>query len=207
MSKRFQRASTSKTVEQPAQPKARKKTGPPPFTVGLRPEDIAARAAPKFEPEPDDGIEPPKLTDTVQAGRAGEPLTIEHCLEMLGQMWATTKEVSAFLRITEKTLFKLFRNEPRAKEIYERGKMIGNVSQRRRNISLADKGNPAMNIFLSKNHLGMRDNFEVGGTIMHEHTVLVGLYEKIAGQHGKIIEGEVVPALAAPARKVIEETR
>lgn len=200
MSKRFQ-----KTADKPraaaAPPKPRKKTGPPPFTVGLRPQDIAARQAAPVEE--DDGIAPPAMSDRVQM-TDGQSFPVEHCLEMLGQMWATTKEVSAFLRITEKTLFKLFRNEPRAKELYERGKLMGNVSQRRRNISLADKGNPAMNIFLSKNQLGMRDNFEVTGHVDHQHAVLVTLYQQIAGNHGKTIEGEAPPP---PPMKVIQEMR
>lgn len=201
MSKRFQKKTeqpqpkaAAAPVSKPAKrPSKQSRHGPLPFSVGLKdkpPEDD------------DDGIEPPKLTDTID-GRATGPITIEHVLEQLGQMWATTREVSAFLRITEKTLFKLFRNEPRAKELYERGKLMGNVSQRRRNIALAEK-NAVMSIFLSKNHLGMRDQFDMRGEISHEHNVLVTLFQKIGeGNHGKIIEGEVLPAPAAG--KKIEE--
>lgn len=159
-----------------------------------------------MDPE-DDSIEPPKLTDPIPPDRGMEVMPIEKVLEGLGKIWCTTKEVSAFLGITEKTLFKMFRNEPRARELYEQGKLLGNISQRHRNVKLATAGNPAMNIFISKNVLGMRDHFDVAGTVTHEHNVLIALYQQITrGKAGKIIEGEVVaPALPAPAAKVIEE--
>lgn len=193
MSKRFQKKTEQPQPFAAAAPVSTTKKrgrGRPAFSLGLK--DV---------PTDDDGIAPPKLTDMIE-GRATGSITIEHCLEQLGQMWATTREVAAFLRIDEKTLFKMFRNEPRAKELYERGKLMGNVSQRRRNIALAEK-NAIMSIFLSKNHLGMRDQFDMRGEVSHEHNVLVTLFKQIGeGHHGKVIEAEALPP---PSGKVIEE--
>ena len=55
--------------------------------------------------------------------------------------------------------------------IYEDAKLQGNISQRRRNVRLAERS-AAMSIFLSKNQLGMRDDFALSGKVDHEHTML-----------------------------------
>ena len=67
-------------------------------------------------------------------------------------------------------------------------KLSGNVSQRRRNVRLAETS-AAMSIFLSKNQLGMRDDFAVSGKVDHEHTMLHVLLQELGdGTHGKVIQ-------------------
>ena len=72
--------------------------------------------------------------------------------------------------------------------IYEDAKLQGNISQRRRNVRLAERS-AAMSIFLSKNQLGMRDGFAVSGKVDYEHTMLHVLLQELGdGTHGKVIQ-------------------
>jgi hypothetical protein len=68
-------------------------------------------------------------------------------------VWATREEVAAFFNIHRKTLYNFFERCREALVIYEDAKLSGNVSQRRRNVRLAETS-AAMSIFLSKNQLG-----------------------------------------------------
>jgi hypothetical protein len=103
-------------------------------------------------------------------------------------MWATREEVAAFFKVHRKTLYNFFRDCPEALTIYEDGKLSGNVSQRRRNVRLAERS-ATMSIFLSKNQLGMRDDFSVSGKVDHEHTMLQVLLQELGdGTHGKVIQ-------------------
>ncbi|MGB8306980.1 MAG: hypothetical protein WCE36_24390 [Pseudolabrys sp.] len=46
-----------------------------------------------------------------------------------------------------------------------------------------------MSIFLSRNQLGMRDDFSVSGKVDHEHTMLQVLLQELGdGTHGKVIQ-------------------
>jgi hypothetical protein len=46
-----------------------------------------------------------------------------------------------------------------------------------------------MSIFLSKNQLGMRDDFAVSRKVDHEHTMLHVLLQELGdGTHGKVIQ-------------------
>jgi hypothetical protein len=56
------------------------------------------------------------------------------------------------------------------------------------NVRLAERS-AAMSIFLSKNQLGMRDDFAVSGKVDHEHTMLHVLLQELGdGTHGKVIQ-------------------
>ena len=109
-------------------------------------------------------------------------------LRRLGEMWATREEVAGFFGIHRGTLYNFFKRCPEALVIYEDAKLSGNVSQRRRNVRLAETS-AAMSIFLSKNQLGMRDDFAVRGKVDHEHTMLHRLLQELGdGTHGKVIQ-------------------
>jgi hypothetical protein len=115
-------------------------------------------------------------------------ITRRDVLAKLGAMWATREEVAAFFNIHRKTLYNFFERCPEALVIYEDAKLSGNVSQRRRNVRLAETS-AAMSIFLSKNQLGMRDDFAVSGKVDHEHTMLHVLLQELGdGTHGKVIQ-------------------
>ena len=93
-----------------------------------------------------------------------------------------------FLWDTPGTLYNFFKRCPEALVIYEDAKLSGNISQRRRNVRLAERS-AAMSIFLSKNQLGMRDDFALSGKVDHEHTMLHRLLQELGdGTHGKVIQ-------------------
>ena len=63
-----------------------------------------------------------------------------------------------------------------------------NLGRRRRNVRLAERS-ATMSIFLSRNQLGMRDDFSVSGKVDHEHTMLQVLLQELGdGTHGKVIQ-------------------
>ena len=103
-------------------------------------------------------------------------------------MWATLEEVAGFFNVHRETIRNWFNREPEARVIYEDAKLQGNISQRRRNVRLAERS-AAMSIFLSKNQLGMRDDFALSGKVDHEHTMLHRLLQELGdGTHGKVIQ-------------------
>src|SRR6185436_4350718 len=85
-------------------------------------------------------------------------------LEKLCGMQATDEEVAAFFDVSTKTIERRRKNK-RFREVMERGKAKGRVSVRRNLFRLANAGNVAAAIFLSKNLLGYRDvvNTELSG--------------------------------------------
>lgn len=85
----------------------------------------------------------------------------------LGQIWATTKECAAVLKVTEHTFLSFVHSEPEAFEAYEGGKESGKVSLRRAQFNLAvNGGNATMQIFLGKNMLGQKDKHEIDGRFL-----------------------------------------
>ena len=115
-------------------------------------------------------------------------LSRREVLRKLGKMWATLEEVAGFFNVHRETIRNWFNREPEARVIYEDAKLQGNISQRRRNVRLAERS-AAMSIFLSKNQLGMRDDFAVSGKVDHEHTMLHVLLQELGdGTHGKVIQ-------------------
>lgn len=174
-----------------------------------------AKAAPKTATKPrqkpgpkERKLEPaekyPGLEEIVANAGTTKPITYRHMLAQLGQLWATKEEVAAMLRMSRQTLYSWFEREPEAERLYEEGKLVGNVSQRRRNVALAEK-NAIMSIFLSKNQLGMRDQFDLNGHMDHHHTGYVSLLGELDGKVGKVIEHDPEEAPAPRGTgKVIE---
>jgi hypothetical protein len=68
----------------------------------------------------------------------------------------TDQEIASFFNVSVRTIERR-RNKPAFAEAMDRGRARGKLSLRRSLWSLAVKGNPAANIFLSKNLLGYRD--------------------------------------------------
>ena len=79
-------------------------------------------------------------------------------LEKLSGMQCTDEEVAAFFDVSTKTIERRRKNK-RFREVMERGKAKGRVSIRRNLFRLANAGNVAASIFLSKNLLGYKDYF------------------------------------------------
>lgn len=91
------------------------------------------------------------------AGRKTVAINLED-VEKLAALQCTEAEIASFLGISLRTLERR-KSQPDFIEAMERGKARGRVSLRRNLWSLANKGNPASNIFLAKNLLGYKDYF------------------------------------------------
>ncbi|MBZ5623515.1 MAG: hypothetical protein LAQ69_33055 [Acidobacteriia bacterium] len=88
-------------------------------------------------------------------------------LEKLCGLQCTDEEIAAFFGVNKRTIVRR-RTVKRFNEIMERAKAKGRVSVRRSLFRLANNGNIAAAIFLSKNLLGYRD------VVNTEHSGLAG---------------------------------
>lgn len=77
-------------------------------------------------------------------------------VEQLGRLQCTVQEAAAFLDIRVTTMTQLLRTDKRIKRAWERGKQLGFISLRGKQMRLAGN-NATMAIFLGKNYLGQRD--------------------------------------------------
>src|SRR5215510_8876352 len=88
-------------------------------------------------------------------------------LEKLCGMQCTDEEIAAFLGLSTKTIERR-RQQKQFREVMDRGKAKGRVSVRRALFRLANNGNIAAAIFLSKNLLGYKNY------VNSEHTGAAG---------------------------------
>jgi hypothetical protein len=88
-------------------------------------------------------------------------------LEKLAIMQCTNDEIAAFFGVSKRTILRRCQSEE-FREIIENGRAKGRVSVRRALFKLANAGNVAAAIFLSKNLLGYKD------VVNTEHTGLAG---------------------------------
>ena len=77
-------------------------------------------------------------------------------LERLSAMQCTDEEIAAWFNVSTRTIERR-RKVVAFNDVMDRGKAKGRVSLRRSLWKIANAGNPAANIFLSKNLLGYRD--------------------------------------------------
>ncbi len=84
-------------------------------------------------------------------------------IERVARLQCTHREAAAFLGIRVHQLRNLLAKDEKAGEAWERGLMMGRISLRRKQLTLAG-GNSDMAKFLGKNILGQRDVFT------NEHT-------------------------------------
>lgn len=77
-------------------------------------------------------------------------------LEKLCAMQCTDDEIAAWFGVSTRTIERR-RKSVEFNDVMDRGKAKGRVSLRRSLWKIANAGNPAANIFLSKNLLGYRD--------------------------------------------------
>lgn len=75
-------------------------------------------------------------------------------LEMLASIHCSVEEMATFLGVHKRTL------ERRYAAVIEKGRNSGKCSLRRQMFNMAMKGDRTMLIWLSKQHLGMKDKFE-----------------------------------------------
>jgi len=98
------------------------------------------------------------------------PSDIYRTLESLTEIQCTIDEAAAFLRMSSASFKKMIKEDPVAKEIWERGAAKGRASLRRLQWRHAMGFGPqavAMTVHLSKHWLGETDKsqLEIGGTI------------------------------------------
>jgi hypothetical protein len=89
------------------------------------------------------------------AGRKPVNIDLEQ-VEKLAAIQCTEAEIASVLGVSERTIERR-KLQPDFAEAMARGKARGRVSLRRNLWSLANKGQPAANIFLAKNLLGYKD--------------------------------------------------
>jgi hypothetical protein len=92
-----------------------------------------------------------------KAGRKPVNIDLEQ-VEKLAAIQCTEVEIASVLGVSERTIERR-KQQPDFAEAMARGKARGRVSLRRNLWSLANKGQPAANIFLAKNLLGYKDYF------------------------------------------------
>src|ERR1700689_1662809 len=90
-----------------------------------------------------------------QAGRKPVNIDLEQ-VEKLAAIQCTEAEIASGLGVGVRTIERR-KQQPDFAEAMDRGKARGRVSLRRNLWSLANKGQPAANIFLAKNLLGYKD--------------------------------------------------
>ena len=91
------------------------------------------------------------------AGRKAVHIDLEQVEKLCG-LQCTDEELASFFGVSPRTIERR-KNQPAFAEAVARGKAKGRLSLRRSLWGLAAKGNPAANIFLSKNLLGYTDYF------------------------------------------------
>jgi hypothetical protein len=97
-----------------------------------------------------------------KAGRKRVNIDLDQ-VEKLAAIQCTEAEIASVLGVSERTIERR-KHQPDFAEAIARGKARGRVSLRRNLWTLANKGQPAANIFLAKNLLGYKDYFS------NEHT-------------------------------------
>lgn len=126
----------------------------------------------------------------------GQPLTVRELITNLGRVSCTLYELAMILGISEPTLKSLMARQPEVQALWEEAKATSKISLRHKLHKLANTQAGAA-IFLAKNELGMRDQFDVKAEVEHTHSVSA-LLKEIDGKVGKVIEhdaNEVLPAI------------
>lgn len=87
-------------------------------------------------------------------GRPKKEIDYE-AVEKLANIQCTQEEIASFLELSVRTL----QRDEEFCRLYKKGKENGKMSLRRMQFKIAEK-NPTMAIWLGKQYLGQRDNFE-----------------------------------------------
>ena len=80
-------------------------------------------------------------------------------LEKLCALQCTQAEIADWFGVGSATIERRLR-QPEYREVMERGYARGRISLRRKQMQLAEQGNPAMLIWLGKQYLGQRDSVD-----------------------------------------------
>lgn len=202
MSKRFQKAGKAST------PKPASTDAPMPAAQG------GNTLAPAAFLEPKKGRPPVKVDLSVPfidlshqtSVIGGRPQSVGEMIGRMGSIGCTIVDLAGALGVSEQTMHEIFKRQPEVKKAWESGHLNARVSLRARLFQQAEK-NAAPAIFLAKNMLGMRDQFEVSGEVNHRHSGLVSLMHELDGKGAKVIEGEVVDVAPTGGKQIEEQQR
>lgn len=113
------------------------------------------------------------------AGRPKIEINLKE-LELLSQVGATNGEIALLLGVSERTIDDR-RKDPDFREVMDRGVAAGNLSLRRKQMSMALAGDRALLIWLGKQRLGQRDKIsaEVDVSLAHIAQRLVNARKRI----------------------------
>lgn len=123
--------------------------------------------APKPKGPPKGGFKPrarkrtgrPKAVETDDLGELPEGFMKK--LANAAGLGCTVEEAGAVLGMSKSTLLRIFKRHPKAKEQWDMGQLLGNVSVRRKQFKLADTS-AQMAIHLGKHRLGQHDKVTLG---------------------------------------------
>ena len=123
---------------------------------------------------------PKSRLDDLNKGGRPEAVIDEVLLFELARIQCTQVEMAACLGVSRQTLITHLREHPELADVVERGQATGKMSLRRHMFHEAQKGNAIVQIFLSKNLLGMSDKVE--HTVSDIPNSLVDLVENMTDE-------------------------
>jgi len=104
-------------------------------------------------------------------------IDMNQVFQLVARNWSIP-EIAGFLGVSEKTLDRRLKNDPEFQKIWKRGKATctGSIRSAQWDSAVRDK-NPTMLIWLGKQLLGQRDEFDVG--VQHTHTLSIEDFRKL----------------------------
>jgi len=94
------------------------------------------------------------------SGRPPVPIDVD-TLKALARIHCSVEEIAAFMNLSERTIYRRFKDEPELKEAFASGRLVGNVSIRRKLFELIDNDSVPTTIFMAKAQLKMSDRPEL----------------------------------------------
>ena len=118
----------------------------------------------------------------IGAGRPMAQLDLVE-LEKLCAMMCTETEIADWFRVSRDTIA-VAKKRPEYAAVMERGRSLGCISLRRKQMQMAEAGNVGMLIWLGKQYLGQRDNLDMQHTGPDGGPVQIAvLYKDADGTH------------------------
>lgn len=135
----------------------------------------------------------------------------ERNLELLGRLGsiqATTREASAFFRVSEPTFLKFVSDFPLARAVWDEAREQGRMSLRRTQLNQALSGNPTMLVWLGKQYLGQTDVARLDATVKQETTHIVDSVDLAAlSRDERDMLRQVAQTLLARKAQALEDRR
>lgn len=105
------------------------------------------------------------MSDIKKSGAKKQFIPDMEEVEKLCRLNCTDAEIASFFGVCRKTVERERKSNPEFNEVIERGKSFGKLSLRRRQVELAEEGNPTMLIWLGKVYLKQRENVTLDSNV------------------------------------------